>query len=65
MNRTHCSPAPQICVWLSQRAKKRVTVLPAEYKTKIDTTLDEIFKTIDTDGVQPPSPLITNYLLSP
>lgn len=39
-----------ICVWLSQRAKKRVTVLPAEYKAKIDTTLDEIFKTIDTDG---------------
>jgi hypothetical protein len=52
-------------VWLSQRAKKRVTVLPAEYKAKIDTTLDEIFKTIDTDGVQPPipHPLITNYLV--
>jgi hypothetical protein len=28
-----------------------VVDIPAEYKTKIDDTLNEIFKTIDTDGV--------------
>ena len=44
----------QVCAWLSQKAKRRVTVIPAEYKSKINTTLDQIFQTIDTDGVPVP-----------
>lgn len=54
----------QILTWLTQKTKRRVAELPEQYKTKINTTIDQIFKTIDTDGVRFSAPLRMNMTCS-